>query len=303
MHKEIDWSDLQYVLAVARHGTLSAAARALGVSHTTVLRRLPHFEAAHGIRLFDRLPSGYALTAGGEELLAAARSVADVVTALERRLAGRDLRLEGLVRVTTLDTLMDSLLPPILAGFQAEHPAVRIELSVSARLANLTRRDADVAIRVSADPPGALVGRRIASVGMAIYQARDAGAPLAEEDWAAQRWIAPSDTLSDTAVAGWMRRRLPQAQVVLQADSLLSMARAAAAGIGLAALPCYLGDAMPELRRASRGTVPLDRPGDLWVLTHEDLRRTARIRAFTEYASNGLSLLRGSIDGSAGGDA
>src|SRR3546814_6646114 len=89
MHKEIDWSDLQYVLAVARHGTLSAAARALGVSHTTVLRRLAHFEAAHGIRLFDRLPSGYALTAGGEELLAAARSVADVVTALERRLAGR----------------------------------------------------------------------------------------------------------------------------------------------------------------------------------------------------------------------
>ena len=298
MHSEIDWSDLQYVLAVARHGTLAAAARALRVSHTTVLRRIASFEAVHGIRLFDRLPSGYALTAGGEELLAAAQSVADVVTALERRLAGQDLRLEGLVRVTTLDTLMASLLPTILAGFQAEHPAVRLEVSASASVANLTRRDADVAIRVSAAPPDSLIGRRIAPVGMAIYRACGPGPAPGEGEWAAQRWIAPSDLLSDTAIARWMCKRLPGAGIVLRADSILAMAQAAAAGIGLAPLPCYLGDSHPGLSRASSGTVSLEAPNHLWVLTHEDLRRTARIRAFTEFVADALARCRETIEGS-----
>jgi DNA-binding transcriptional LysR family regulator len=298
MHSGMDWSDLQYVLAVARHGTFAGAARALRVSHTTVLRRIGAFEAAHGIRLFDRGSSGYVLTAGGEELLAAAQSVADVVTALERRLAGQDLRLEGVVRATTLDTLMASLLPPILAGFQAEHPGVRVELAVSASVANLSRREADVAIRVSADPPDTLIGRRIAPVAMAIYQARDARTLAAEGAWEAGRWIAPSDGLSDTAIAAWMRKRLPHAEVVLEADSLVSMARAAAAGIGLAALPCYLGDSMPQLRRASVGVVPQEAPSHLWVLSHRDLRDTARVRAFTEYVSDALALKRDAIAGS-----
>lgn len=299
MHSGIDWSDLQYVLAVARHRTFAGAARALRVSHTTVLRRIGAFEAAHGVRLFDRVSSGYALTAGGEELLAAAQSVADVVTALERRLAGQDLRLEGLVRVTTLDTLMVSLLPPILAGFQAEHPAVRIELGTSATIANLARREADVAIRVSADPPDTLIGRRIAPVAMAIYQARDAGPPPAKKDWEAHRWIAPSASLSDTAIAQWMRKRLGHGKIVVEADSIVSMASAAASGIGLAALPCYLGDAMPALRRASTIMGSSEAPNHVWVLSHRDLRHTARVRAFTEYVSQALTLVRDAFVGGA----
>ncbi|MDT9598477.1 LysR family transcriptional regulator [Sphingosinicella rhizophila] len=299
MHNEIDWSDLQYVLAVGRHGSLAAAARALCVSHTTVLRRIARFEGAHGIRLFDRLPSGYALTAGGEELLAAAQSVADMVTTLERRLAGRDLRLEGLIRVTTIDTLMVSLLPPILAGFQAEHPAVRLEVSVTTAVANLTRRDADVAIRVSADPPGTLIGRRIAPVGMAVYQAVGLETLPNEDEWPQQRWIGTSDALSETAIAHWMHKRLSGTEMVLQADSIVTMAEAAAVGVGLAPLPCYLGDAMPRLRRVSRGTIAPGTQHHLWVLTHEDLRGTARIRTFTAYVSEALILERHRIEGGA----
>lgn len=152
MHR-IDWDDLRYVLAVAEHGSVAAGARALGVNHTTVLRRINALEAAQAVRLFERLPTGYALTAGGEELLAAARQMGEVVTALERRLAGQDLRLEGSLRATTIDTLMVSVLPTILAAFRAAHPGVQIEISVSNTIANLTKRDADVAIRPTDDPP------------------------------------------------------------------------------------------------------------------------------------------------------
>ena len=298
MHKRIDWTDLQFVLALARSGSLAAAARALGVSHTTVLRRVAALEESQGLRLFERLRTGYALTAGGEEMLAVAQSVAEVVTDLERKLAGRDLRLEGLVRVATVDTLLASLLPPILAGFHADHPAVTVELTVSATLANLTRRDADVAIRVSNDPPGELIGRRICPVGLALYRARRGGeAPLRPEDLPAQRWIGPSDSLSATNVARWMRAHVEDAQVVLRVDSIVGMAEAATAGIGLAALPCYLGDSMPRLERACPDPVLADKPAELWVLTHEDLRRTARVRAFTQHLADELGHLRGKIIG------
>src|SRR3712207_1272522 len=118
MHSRIDWEDLRFVLAVADARSLAAAARALGVNHTTVLRRVVAFEERLGVRLFDRLASGYALTAGGEELLATARGMAEIVAGLERKLAGQDLRLEGTLRVTTTDTLMASILPSLLARFR-----------------------------------------------------------------------------------------------------------------------------------------------------------------------------------------
>ena len=122
------------------------------------------FEERLGLRLFDRLPTGYALTAGGEELLATARQMAETVTDLERRLWGQDLRLEGGLRVTTTDTLMASVLPPVLAGFAAAHPGIAVEVSTAGALADLGRRDADLALRASPEAPGGLVGRRLAAV-------------------------------------------------------------------------------------------------------------------------------------------
>src|SRR5918997_5171671 len=157
----MDWEDLRYALAVADASSLAAAARGLGVNHTTVLRRVNGFEERLGLRLFDRLPTGYALTAGGEELLAAARRMAETVTELERKLSGQDLRLEGTLRVTTTDTLMAPLLPPVLARFRALHPGIVVEVATANAFANLTRRDADVAIRPALEPPETLVGRRI----------------------------------------------------------------------------------------------------------------------------------------------
>jgi DNA-binding transcriptional LysR family regulator len=293
----LDWTDLQFVLAVAHRGSVAAAARALGVNHTTVLRRIQAFEARHGVRLFDRLPTGYATTAAGENVLASARSIAELVDDLEGRIAGRDLRLEGLLRVTTTDTLMASILPPVLAGFQRQHPAVRLEVSVAAELANLGRREADVAIRVTSAPPDMLIGRRICAVGMGIYRA--CGDPLPPTSVSAllgDKWIDLSDGFAETIVGRWMRANVHEDRIVLRTDNFIAMAKAAAAGIGLAALPAYLGDTMPDLELATAVILPRSSPS-LWILSHKDLRRNARVRAFTEFAGAALMRERDRLEG------
>ena len=293
----IDWEDLRIVLAVADASSLAAAARRLGVHHTTVLRRVAAFEKSLGIRLFDRLPTGYALTARGEELVAAARAMAETVTALERRLRGQDLRLEGELRVSTTDTLMNSVLPAHLAAFRERHPGILVEVSTANEMANLTRRDADVAIRPVLEPPESLVGRRICGVAFApyaapAYLARSGHDPAA---FAVHRWLAPDASLAVSSVARWMRTTLPGAEIALRADSLVGLRDGARAALGVAALPCYLGDTTPGLVRLSP-PIP-EMATALWVLTHDDLRRTARIRAFTELLAHALGSQRDLIEG------
>jgi len=289
------WDDLRYILAVAQEGSLAAAARRLGVNHTTVLRRVSAFEKQLGLRLFDRLPTGYALTAGGEELISAARQVDDTVTALERKLAGQDMRLSGALRVTTTDTLMGSILPEILAEFRARYPGIQIEIAVSNLMFNLTKRDADVAIRPASNPPETLVGRRVAKLAFAIYGSAKYLAKHKIKDLAAHPWIGPDDSLAGTSAAKWMRAKVPPPAVVLRADSLLALRQAAQAGIGLVALPCYLGDSAADLVRV-RGPIP-EMETALWVLTHADLRHTPRIRAFTEFAAQAFARRRALIEG------
>jgi DNA-binding transcriptional LysR family regulator len=291
-----DWDNLRYVLAVANAGSLASAARLLDVNHTTVLRRVSAFEKRLGLRLFERLPTGYVLTAGGEELIAAARRIDDTVTTLERTLAGQDLRLSGTVRVTTTDTLMGSILPEILAAFRAAHSGIQVEVALSNLMVNLTKRDADLAIRPAKDPPETLIGRRIAKIAFAVY-----GSPLylakrrSADDLAAHQWVGPDDSLGGTSVAAWMRSKLPESEITLRADSLLGLRQAARAGLGLAALPCYLGDTSPDLVCVHRPITAMETA--LWILTHEDLRHTVRIRAFIEFAADALRRRRPLLEG------
>lgn len=292
----MEWNDLRYVLAVAEAGSLAAAARALGVNHTTVLRRISAFEKALGLRLFERLPTGYALTAGGEELVAAARQVDDTIAGLERKLAGQDRRLSGSLRVTTTDSLMGSIMPDVLAAFHNEHPGIHVEIMLANAILNLSKRDADVAIRPADHPPNHLVGRLVAKVAFAIYGSRGylarRGKVGALKD---HRWIAPDDSLSQTSVARWMRNELADSEVSLRADSFLALKLAAEAGLGLAALPCYLGDNSASLVCVHAPIKAMETA--LWVLTHDDLRHTARIRAFTEFAAGALARHRPLLEG------
>jgi DNA-binding transcriptional LysR family regulator len=292
---DLEWDDLRYVLAVATEGSLAGAARRLGVNHTTVLRRVGAFEERLGLRLFERLPTGYVLTGGGEELIATAQRIDDEVTALGRKLAGQDLRLSGTVRVTTTDTLMDAILPEILGRFRKAHPGIAIELAVSNLMFNLSKRDADVAIRPARDPPQTLIGRRIASIAFAIYGSSDYFAAHRSHELADHLWIGPDDRLADTSVAQWMRAELPDADIALRTDSLVAARNAARAGLGVAALPCYLGEATPGLVRLRAPIAAMETA--LWVLTHEDLRHQARIKAFTDFAAQALSGKRALLEG------
>lgn len=292
----MEWDELRYVLAVADAGSLAGAARKLGVNHTTVLRRIGAFEKQLGLRLFERLPSGYALTTGGEELISTARHIDDTVAALERKLAGQDLRLSGVVRITTTDTLMGSILPAMLAEFRATHPGIQLEIALSNVMFNLSKRDADVAIRPAINPPESLIGRRVAKVAFAIY-----GSPryLAKHrklnKLTDHQWIGPDDSLASSSVAQWMRTELSGANVALRADSLLGVRQAAEAGLGLAALPCYLGDTSSGLVCVRAPIAAMETA--LWVLSHEDLRHSARIRALTEFAAEAFARQRALLEG------
>jgi DNA-binding transcriptional LysR family regulator len=286
--KPIDWDDLRFVLAVADSGSLNRAASTLRVNRTTVLRRINAFERKHGVRLFERLPTGYTLTDAGNEILAAARGFENAIVSLERKLAGQDLRAEGLVRVTTTDTLLTSVLATALAMFKQEQPGITLDVTTSNAFANLSKRDADVAIRPAIDPPEFLMGRRVSSVAFAVYAASTL-------DDKGERWIAPDDTLAGTSVARWMRSELPSVRPDVRADSLVSMRELCAAGAGLAALPCYLGDSDSRLVRVRPPIAEMTTA--LWVLTHPDLARTARVRLLMDHVSAALGRQRPLLEG------
>ena len=288
MAHNVDWGGIQYVLAVADKGSLVTAARELGVNHTTVLRRIRSFEQQIGARLFERRSTGHVLSRAGEELVDAARSMRETLLEAERRIAGEDLRLEGTVRVTTTDTLAHTILPRVLARFGATHPGVRIDLSTTNAMLSLTRRDAEVAVRPSKEAAPSYVGRRVSDVAIALYGAPSyLDAVPARTSLERHRWLALDERLSRTTIARWMTRQLGDAPIVLRVDSLTALCHAARAGMGVAALPCYLGDTTRGLRRV-RGPVP-EMATELWVLTHEDLKRTARIRALTDWLVEQLS--------------
>jgi len=283
----MDWDDLRYLIAVADFGSLTGAASELKVNRTTVLRRIDSFERNHGVRVFERLPHGYVLTPAGDEILAAARGFENTIAEIERKLAGQDLRAEGPVHVTTTDTLLASVLPRALSAFRDAHPGITLEVTVSNRLLDLTRRDADVALRPISEAPENLVGRRVCSVAFAVYKASG------RQD--SDRWIVPDSTLSESSVARWIRKNVPPARHAFRLDSLLAMREMCAVGAGLAALPCYLGDIDDRLVRA-HAPIP-EMSTALWVLTHPDLKGMARVRLFVNHAVAALSRQRALFEG------
>jgi DNA-binding transcriptional LysR family regulator len=296
MHR-LDWNDLRYLLAVAEHGSLSSAARALTVNHSTVLRRIGRFEDQLAVRLFERLPSGYALTAAGEALANSARQISETVTSVERRIVGQDLRLSGSLRVATTDTLALFVLPAMVARFREAHPQVQIELAAGNVQADLTRRDADVAVRPTRRPPDHLIGRKVCRVAYAPYAARSyLEQHRARSALPKHIWVAPDDSMASSVVGTYMQRRLHDAAVSFRANSLALLAKAAAAGLGAAILPCYLGESVGLTRLRD----PLDEvTTDLWLLTHADLRKTARVRALVEFLSEKLHERKALIEGKA----
>lgn len=272
--------DLRLLLAIAATGSLGGAARQLGVDHSSAFRRLGTLEQRIGARLFDRARRGYTATAAGEIAIAAAGRIGEELDSLDRRLLGEDLRLSGPVRVTTTDTLLH-IVAPLFAQFREREPGIVVEVAAGNALFDLSRRDADLAIRPVATVPEHLIARPVATVAIAPYASADYLARAGERPLAGMDWIAPDDSLSHVGSARWIAAHVAPARIVHRADSLLALMHAARAGIGVTALPCYLGDCEPGLRRA--GALLEDAAVPLWLLTHPDLRPVRRIRALSEF--------------------
>lgn len=287
-HSPLSWDDLQYFIAVAQAGSISGAAKALGVNHSTVLRRIASLEHSVASRLFDRLPSGYALTGSGNLFAERLAGVREQIDASQRELMGLDAEIRGVIRLTSTDTLLASVLMPLVARFRETHAGVEIQIVVNNSLLSLSKREADVAVRGSNRPPEHLVGRRVGDVQTARYASRaylkrlGKGHGLDDLDW-----VAPDESLGHLEQAKWLARQIPASRIAVRVDSLVGMVDAVASGIGAGMLLCPLGDARPELVRLEAPDPAFDT--QVWILTHPDLRQVARIRAFTQFLFDALS--------------
>jgi DNA-binding transcriptional LysR family regulator len=282
-----NWNDLKLVLAITRAGTLGGGATALAVNHSTAFRRLNALEEKLGVRLFERLPGGvYQPTAEGERVAATAERVETEADALSREVGGSDQRLTGALRVTSSETLAYSVLTEQLAWFRAAHPGIVVELVVDNRILSLSRREADIALRVTRPKEPDLFGRKLADIAWTVYGAPSVLdgpiATLADRDF-----IGWGAEVTGIAAADWIGENIEPARVVYRASSLINQFTAARAGIGLVLLPCYLGDIEPGLRRAIAAPIP-ELTRELWIVTHSDLRKTARVRAFFDIVGDGL---------------
>ena len=283
----IDWDDVRYFLAVARGGSVRAAADRLGVNHTTVLRRTAQLEERLGAQMFEKLPSGYRLTAAGEDVLEFAEQMEASSNRLETRIFGRDQSARGLLRVTLPPFLATHLLMPDLADFARMHPDIEMEILSSGELANLTNREADVAIRIVADRktlPLNLHGLKGPELFSRVYMSRDrlaawhAGAPDPI------RWIV----MDNQGIPDWAREgEVRSTGVPFRTPDAETQIVAAQQGIGMTKLPCFVGDADPLLVRVPGADLPTH--GTLWLLMQGETRKTKRVRLFTEFVSRRLA--------------
>ncbi len=295
MNSGLSWDEFRLVKSVAEAHSLVGAAEILGVNHSTVFRRLAALESAVGARLFERSRSGYEPTVAGEEMIALASTMAELVLEFERRVAGRDIKPTGELSVTTPEAIGQHFMPAIIAQFQTQNPGIVVELTLSNQSLNLSRRDADIAICLTNDPPETLVGRRICTGRWGVYRRRDLTAELGPEAINSVPFIGFTDNFGTAHWRRWVEANIPSERLVAQANSAHCRLQMALQGLGATLLPCFLGDGRPDLTRV--GPLVLELDLGLWMLTHSDLRRSARVRAFMDFVGAELIKHRRAIEG------
>jgi len=273
----MDWNDVRHFLALARLRSVRAAGAALGVSHSTVARRVEALEVQLSTRLFDRNRDGYMLTDAGRRMLPRAEAIEREVSAMERALVGQDDRLAGAVSLTCCDAFVSAMLITDLTDFFSSHPEVELHLTVDARFFDLSKREADIAVRVlgpGTQPPGHLIGQRLVPLHIASY----VGVAHAERlvpGRPGTRWLAFEEPkIMDWLVGGSSYPEVPQWGAF---TSMHTMIQGLQSGLGIGMLPCYVGDLEPTLQRLPQPDVR--HVADIWLLSHPDLRDNVRIRA------------------------
>ena len=286
------WDDFRLVRAIAETGSLNGAAEKLGLNHSTIFRRLGQLEETLGTRLFERSRSRYATTGPGEEMVGLAARMGEEIDAFERRAAGRDEKPTGELHITTTDSMLVYLLTPILASFSKLYPGIKLDIIIANQQLNLSRRDADIALRASSEPSETLVGRRISDMNWARYG--PVGYPLQWDDPAA-RWVGLGETMSGINVTRMQAQEIDKTRIFYRVNTVLGLSEAISAGLGIGILPCFIGDQAPGIMRLSQP--PPNNGQGLWLLTHPDLRHAARIRAFMDHAGTELAKRRKLLTG------
>jgi len=275
----MEWSDLKLFLAIARFGTLGAAARSLGLTQPTMGRRLRALEASLGQTLFQRTTDGFVLTDEGTAVFAGAERIEEEALAMERVLAGGSRQLDGFLRLSSSDWFGAHVLSPVLAEFSQVHPKVEIELLTDSRLLNLSRREADLVFRIRPFTEAEVISRKLIHIEYGLYIRRGAPHPEAGDGTGA-RLISMDEAFSDMPDVGWLQRLLPRANTVMRSNSRDVQAALCANGAGLAVLPRPLGDSLAVVELVDLGEPPPGR--DTWVGYHRDMKRLARLRALLD---------------------
>jgi DNA-binding transcriptional LysR family regulator len=291
----VNWDDLRFFLVLARRGTLSAAARELGVSQPTVGRRIAALERRVGAKLFLRNAEGFSPSASGAAVLQLAEQMEQSALAAERRLAGRDEGVRGKVRITASEWLVTHVLSRLTRSLMTDHPELSLELIADARHVNLTRREADMALRPRRFDQASIVQRATCRLGFAVYASVSYLSERGVPDVGHGRChvlIGMSDDVGDVARA-WLGQTLPEAKPSVKTNGRDAMVTLAESGVGLACLPRIVGDASPSLRRLE--SLPPPPTPTLWLGLHRDSRQTPRVRAVASYLAQSLRALEAKL--------
>lgn len=280
MNTTWQWDDVRFFLAVARSGSLSSAARALGVGHVTVGRRITALEKRLGVTLLNRTPDGFAATSAGEAILRQSAAMESAAIDLERIVAGHDALVTGSVRVTTTEALAYQLVAPAIAALRESHPELRVDLIAGVRSLDIARREADLAVRFARPSASDLVCRKLGEVGFSLYASKrylaSAGIPKRGQGLAGLDLISFTGAPAATSPF-FMGESLEGARIALRCDNPLIQVQAAASNVGIVEAACFLGDSSPDLVRVWPNEAPARRA--VWLIVHQDMRRAARIRA------------------------
>ncbi|MGC4001337.1 MAG: LysR family transcriptional regulator [Anaeromyxobacter sp.] len=293
----LDWGHLRFFLALARTGSLGQAARQLGVDRNTVARRVAALEEELGLPLYERGPQGWTRTAAGEELAALASRVEEDVLALARHVDARDRTVSGSVRLTTATHIAAHLLAPRVPALRARHPALVLEVAADQRTFDLTKREADLALRMGRPRSPGLVTRKLSEVAYRLYASPGyLGATRARPvDFERDAFVGFEESLVSVPQEVWLQRVGPARNVVFRCNSTASLHAAVRAGAGVAVLPCFVAEAAGDL-------VPLTTPEpvpphELWLLVHGDLRHTPRVEAVIEWVDELVEAARPALCG------
>lgn len=291
---QLSWDDLRIIKALSECGNRSATAKKLGINVSTVSRRLAQVEKTLGVALFDHRRSGYMLTAEGAELRALGERVELDFVSVARRVSRAGQGTLGKIRITTSDSLLLHFLTPIIADFKTVNEGIAIEVLVGNQTLSLDRDESDIAVRATRKPAETLVGRKLATIAWAPY-GRTGIAPPSTPFAEGQTWVSYSAALANLRATSYLECNVTANSISYRTDSVAAACAAIVAGIGFGFLPCMLGDITPGLMRV--GPVVPELHDELWLLTHQDIRKSWRVQAFMAFCAAAVADQKALIEG------